>query len=67
MKTKISPMFLTYFMMKWDDVKQRKSDQRCTICGKLMMQTEVVTDEKGVEYEGFVCHADKQVTWLRLS
>ncbi len=60
-------MFLTYYMMKWDDVKQKKSDQKCAICGGLMMQTEVVTDEKGIEYEGFVCHADKQVTWLRLS
>jgi len=65
LKTNISPMWLTYFMMQWDDVKQQASDQRCTICVKPMMKTEMVTDEKGANYEGFVCHDDKQVTWLR--
>ena len=65
MKTSVSPMFLTYFMLKWDEVKQQESDQKCTLCGRLLMVTEVVTDEKGVDYRGFVCHADKQVTWLR--
>ncbi len=58
-------MFLTYFMLKWDEVEQHESDQRCNTCGKPLMLTEVVTDENGVDYEGFVCHADKQVTWLR--
>jgi len=67
MKTKVSPMWLTYFMMKWDDVKQHESNQRCTLCGKILMQTEAVTDENGASYEGFVCHADKQVTWLKMS
>ena len=65
MKTNISPIWLTYFMMQWDDVKQQVSDQRCTICGRPMMKTELVTDENGASYEGFVCHSDKQVTWLR--
>ncbi len=65
MKTDVSPMWLTYFMMKWEEIGQRESDQRCTLCGRPMMQTEVITDGKGVHYEGFVCHADKQVTWLR--
>jgi hypothetical protein len=67
MKTNVSPMFLTYFMMKWEDVEQHESSQRCTVCGKALMRTEVVKDEKGVSYEGFVCHADKQVTWVRLA
>ena len=65
MKTKISPMFLTYYMLKWNEVKQRDSSHRCTICGKPMQQTEILTDEKGQDYEGFVCHVDKQVTWVR--
>ncbi len=65
MKTKVSPMFLTYFMMKWEEVVQHESGQKCTLCGKPLMQTEVVTDEKGIDYDGFVCHADKQVTWVR--
>jgi len=67
MKTKVSPMFLTYFMMKWEDVKQFKTSQKCTICGRNLMRTEVVTDEKEVDYEGYVCHRDKQVTWVRLA
>jgi len=66
LKTNISPMWLTYHMLKWDDVEQHESDQKCTICGGPMMKTEVVTDERGANYEGFVCHTDKQVTWLRV-
>jgi hypothetical protein len=54
-------------MMKWDDVKQERSDQKCTICGKSMMKTEAIADEKGRKYEGYVCHADKQVTWVKAS
>ena len=52
-------------MMQWDDVKQEVCDQRCTICGRPMMKTELVTDKNGANYEGFVCHSDKQVTWVR--
>jgi len=59
-------MFLTYFMMKWDEVEQHESSQMCTLCGKPMMQTEPVTDEKGANYEGYVCHPDKQITWVRV-
>ena len=66
MKTNISPMWLTYHMMKWDEVDQRESDQKCTLCGRPMMKTEVITDEKGTSYEGFVCHFDRQVTWMRV-
>jgi hypothetical protein len=54
-------------MMKWDQVKQQESDQKCTICGRPMMKTEIMTDGKGVNYEGYVCHSDKQVTWLRMA
>ena len=53
-------------MMKWDEVEQFASDQKCTICGGPMMKTEILTDEKGGNYEGFVCHADRQVTWLKV-
>jgi len=66
LKTKISPMWLTYFMMDWGEVKQEVSDQKCTVCGRPMMKTETMTDEKGRRYEGFVCHSDKQVTWLKV-
>jgi len=66
MKTDVSPMFLTYFMVKWDEVTQSRSDQKCTLCGQPLMRTEVVTDEKGANYEGYVCHEDRQVTWVRI-
>jgi len=58
-------MWLTYHMLKWDEVRQTQSEQRCTLCGNPMMKTEPVTDQKGASYEGYVCHADKQVIWLR--
>ena len=67
MKTEISPMWLTYFMVKWDEVTQFASDQRCTDCGKPLKRTEPFTDPKGVGYEGYVCHLDKRVTWLKTS
>ena len=54
-------------MVQWGEVKQEKSDQKCTICGKPMMKTEPMTDVKGKSYEGFVCHSDKQVTWVKTS
>ena len=53
-------------MMDWGEVKQEVSDQKCTVCGRPMMKTETITDEKGRRYEGFVCHSDKQVTWLKV-
>jgi hypothetical protein len=66
MKTKVSPMWLTYFMVRWDDVKQFECDQKCTDCGSPMKLTEPFTDGRGVNYEGYVCHRDKRVTWLRV-
>jgi hypothetical protein len=65
MKTDISPMWLTYFMVKWDETEQHPSDQKCTLCGRELMKTERLTGPKGESYEGYVCHADKQVTWVR--
>jgi uncharacterized protein with PIN domain len=59
-------MFLTYHMVKWNDVKQTPSEQRCTDCGRPLNRTEEVVDERGARYEGYVCHADKRVTWMRI-
>jgi len=67
LKSDISPMFLTYYMVKWEHVRQEPSDQKCTLCGKPLGKTELVEDQKGLKYEGYVCHGDKQVTWLRVS
>jgi hypothetical protein len=66
MKTEVSPMWLTYYMVKWDEVRQYDSDQRCTDCHEQMKRTEPFTDRGGVSYEGYVCHHDKRVTWLKV-
>lgn len=66
MKTDIPPMFLTYFMVRWQDVEQRDSEQKCQACGRPLNRTEEVVDAKGNRYEGYVCHSDKQVTWVRI-
>lgn len=67
MKTDVSPMWLTYFMVKWEDVEQFDCDQKCTDCGRPMRRTEPFTDGKGLSYEGYVCHPDKRVTWLKVA
>ena len=65
MKTDISPMFLTYHMVKWNGVKQHDSDQKCQFCGAPLKETEELIDKAGGRYEGYVCHNDKWVTWVR--
>ncbi|MDA4126192.1 MAG: hypothetical protein OK452_03165 [Thaumarchaeota archaeon] len=65
MKSNVSPMFLTYFMVNWEKMEQHQSDQKCTLCGGSMNRTEEVIDQKGLRYEGYVCHADKSVIWVR--
>ena len=59
-------MWLTYFMVKWDEVHQEPTDQKCTECGRPLEKTEIVEDDRGQRFEGYVCHSDKRVTWLRL-
>ncbi len=65
MKSKVSPMWLTYFMVKWDDVKQTVTEQRCTDCGRQLHKTEPFVDDKGQSYDGYVCHSDRRVTWVK--
>ncbi|MDG6985312.1 MAG: hypothetical protein JRM73_01015 [Nitrososphaerota archaeon] len=65
MKSDVSPMWLTYFMVKWSEVRQYDSDQKCTDCGREMKKTEPFTYGESPGYEGYVCHADKRVTWVR--
>lgn len=65
MKTDVSPLWLTYFMLDWGKVKQYDSGQKCTSCGRPLKRTEPVTDRKGASFEGYVCHADKQVAWVK--
>lgn len=65
MKLPGSPMYWTYFMVKWDETRQTPSDQKCVQCGGKMNSVEPVTDSKGSKYEGTVCHNCRRVLWVR--
>jgi hypothetical protein len=58
-------IYFTYFMVKWDDVKQERSDVSCTNCGRPMNRAEPAVDSKGQKYDCYVCHTDKQVVWVK--
>jgi len=58
-------IFWTYHMVNWGKVVQTKSDQRCVQCGGQMNAVEAVGDEKGLVYEGLVCHNCKRVLWVK--
>lgn len=57
---------MTYHMVRWKEVAQLQSDQMCQTCGRPLNRTEEVVDKKGGRYEGYVCHADRQVAWVRI-
>lgn len=65
LKTDVSPMYLTYHMVRWEEVEQAESEQRCQTCGAPLKRTEEVVDGGGNRYEGYVCHRDRQVTWVK--
>ena len=55
----------TYYMMKWDEVRQEDSEQKCAECGRPMKKVEPAIDAKGLSYDGYVCHDDKRLIWVR--
>ncbi|MDG6955662.1 MAG: hypothetical protein JRN70_03780 [Nitrososphaerota archaeon] len=65
MKTDVSPLWLTYYMVDWSSIKQEQTEQKCTLCGRTLSKTEAVTDGRGTVFVGYVCHADRQVTWVK--
>lgn len=60
-----SPLFLTYHMLDWGSLAQKPSPTRCVSCGGEMMSVEPVRDEKGLLYDGLVCHHCKSLLWSR--
>ncbi len=58
-------IYWTYYMIKWDKVKQEPSDVRCTECGEPMNKAEPAVDAKGNSYDGYVCHKDKRLVWVK--
>ncbi len=60
-------IYWTYFMINWDKVKQSPSDQKCSECGSTMNKTEQAVDSKGQRYDGYVCHTDKRLIWVKAS
>ncbi len=58
-------IFWTYFMIDWTKVKQTPSDQKCTECGGMMNTSEAAVDSDGHRYDGYVCHTDKRLIWVK--
>ncbi|HXW36382.1 MAG TPA: hypothetical protein VEJ36_00520 [Nitrososphaerales archaeon] len=58
-------IYWTYFMVDWGKAKQTPSEEKCTRCGGSMSLVEPVTDQKGISYDGLVCHECKQLLWVR--
>jgi len=55
----------TYYMMDWKKVQQWPSDVKCADCGKAMNQVEPAEDPAGRSYDGYVCHSDKRLLWVK--
>ena len=55
----------TYFMMDWKKAAQSPSDRSCQVCRGQMNIVEAMTDAKGTQYDGYVCHKDKVLVWVR--
>lgn len=58
-------MYMTYFMIDWTKERQTPSDQKCAQCGKPMNMTEQAVDSEGRVYDGYVCHPDKRLIWVK--
>ncbi len=58
-------IYWTYHMINWDKVTQTPSDQKCSECGKPMNKAEQAIDSKGHRYDGYVCHTEKRVIWVK--
>jgi len=65
MRTGVSPLLLTYFMMDWSKLQQEPSETRCMKCGGAMMCVEPIRDKKGLVYDGLVCHTCKTLLWAK--
>ena len=58
-------IFLTYYMVDWNKTRQEPSDLRCAQCGGPMNKVEPVVVEAGRRFDGYVCHSDKRVIWVK--
>ena len=58
-------IFMTYFMLDWSKVKQTPSEVKCADCGDPMSLGEPAIDSKGARYDGYVCHRDKRLIWVK--
>jgi hypothetical protein len=65
LKTSVSPLFLSYFMLDWTKVGQTPASPKCLQCGGAMMNAEPLRDKRGTVFDGLVCHHCKSVIWSR--
>ena len=60
-----SLVYMTYYMMNWEQVSQSPSTTICASCGGAMMAVEPARDKKGLVFDGLVCHKCKTILWSR--
>lgn len=58
-------IYWTYFMIDWEKAKQEASDKLCQECGQMMNRVEPMSDQKGSTYDGYVCHKNKLLIWVK--
>jgi uncharacterized protein with PIN domain len=58
-------MFVTYYMVRWDEELQFSSREACAGCRNQMKRIEAEVGEKGLGYDGLVCHNCKRIVWVR--
>jgi len=58
-------VYMTYFMFDWDKVQLRPSKVKCSECGGYLGISEQAVDSKGQRFDGYVCHTDKRLVWLK--
>lgn len=65
LKTTVSPLYLSYFMLDWESIAQVPTAIKCMTCMNPMSKAEPVRDGKDASFDGLVCHRCKTVIWSR--
>jgi hypothetical protein len=58
-------IYVTYYMIEWDKVKQELSEMKCVECGNALYETEYFEDKRKKRFRGMVCHKCRRVLWLK--
>jgi uncharacterized protein with PIN domain len=58
-------IYLTYFMIDWEEVRQSPAERPCLQCGQQMSKLEASVGKGNLSYAGLVCHGCKRILWVR--